>query len=203
MKSDTKTVQDHPRAFHPPPTPAAFPPLTFMSQTSLVPNSKMADAMRQSPSMEICGKSLNDTLTKLDAILSAFWARIAERALNTAKATWTIPAPTPQALPGPKGRRKMIATRGLPKRHRKRDRRHKQKLRAYPITSTHLHCKPQQPHSRPVAPCPPGQCRSSDREQLHHQNSDTSRGSRGLHLATGRDQMSTGWRSEPVRHVSL
>ncbi|CAH2247958.1 Hypothetical predicted protein [Pelobates cultripes] len=128
----------------------------------------MADTTRQSANMETSGKSPNYTLTKLDAIFAAFWTRIAERALNTAKANRTTLAPTPPALPGTKRGRKMIADRDPPKRHRKQVRWHKQKRRAFTMTSTHPQCKLQQPHSGLEPPCPPGQRRSTAKARLYH-----------------------------------
>ncbi|CAH2296670.1 Hypothetical predicted protein [Pelobates cultripes] len=122
--------------------------------------------------MGTCEERLNDTMTKLDEILAGFWARILERVLNAATASRTTPALTPPALPGPRGGRRIIAARGSPKEQ------HKQKRRACHMTSTRPPIKPQQPHNKPEAPCPPGQLRSADKAQPHHHNSET------WHLAT-------------------
>ncbi|CAH2330763.1 Hypothetical predicted protein, partial [Pelobates cultripes] len=130
----------------------------------------MADATRKPANTGECGERINDTLTKLDEILAAFWAKISERALSTAKAKRTNPAPLPQAITGPKGGHRPIATRGSPKRHRRRDRRHKQKCRACPMKSTCPHLKPRHTRTGHVAP---SQRRPPDETNPHHHKSET------------------------------
>ncbi|CAH2221922.1 Hypothetical predicted protein [Pelobates cultripes] len=103
---------------------------------------------------------------------------MSERMLNKTPAKRTTPALTPPTLSCSKGGFRMITANSAPKRRRQRDRQHRQKRKACPISSTHTHLKPPRRRTGPEAPCPSGQRPLPDKANLRHYRPDA------WHLAT-------------------
>ncbi|CAH2223135.1 Hypothetical predicted protein [Pelobates cultripes] len=112
----------------------------------------MVDATRQPGGMRACGDPATNSLTKLNEIFAAFWAKILLRKLNT--------VPVKQAITAPsclQGGSRMTTDGGSLKRRRRRDRRHRQKRKVCPTPNIHPHPNSPQHRTRTEAPCPAGQ----------------------------------------------
>ncbi|CAH2294241.1 Hypothetical predicted protein [Pelobates cultripes] len=132
----------------------------------------MADATCLSAVTGASGDPATHSLSKLDKIFAAFWAKITERQLHTASTMLTTPANIPPETSSPTSGRRTVTTGGSAKRRRWRHRQNKRQRRARSQPHTHLRFKRPRLRTGAEATCPTGKRQPPQHANLYHQGSE-------------------------------